>query len=114
MAIPAAAHAAPQLSTGWSHGWANSWTAENSFVSSTGWIDVWTICTPINNRTRKHQIEIKSNSPFYRKLYVACDRKPHWVRRVSVPTGTALWTRTWPDPDLGHGRTSVYGYGYKL
>jgi hypothetical protein len=113
-ASPAAAQAAPQLTTGWAHDWANSWTSQNWFVSTAGWVDIWTICTPSSNRTRKHQIEIKSDSPFYRKLFVACDRQPHWIRKVRVPTGTALWTKTWPDPDLGHGRTSVYGYGYKL
>jgi hypothetical protein len=112
--VPATAQAAPQLTTGWSHDWANSWTSRNSFVSSTGWIDVWTICTPISNRTRTQLIEIKSDSPFIRQLVVACDRRGHWVRRVRVPTGTVLWTMTWPDPDLGFGRTSVYGYGSKI
>jgi hypothetical protein len=111
--IPASAQAAPQLATGYWNSWTlDGWTT-NSFKSSTGWVDVWSICRPISNKVRGHNVYVIW--PGGTKVYfLPCNRSSHWLRRVGVPRGTPTYLRSQPVGDRGLGRTSVYGDGTRL
>jgi hypothetical protein len=97
---PDRASAAQRLAWGGTSVWHWKWETTSFAVSGPGVVDIWTTCRPKYSAVTSHELLVGTrDASWLRRIYVPCDRRGHWVRRVGIPRNTRLTV-------LGHAMDS--------